>query len=94
MSATKDGNGNGSRDGSVWVTGAQTIASKIGVDHRDIPELVRTENLPAFKWRGRWRALPEDLSKWSRSMAKRYRRNRAGPERKGLTGRPPKTTSP
>jgi hypothetical protein len=88
MKAKKNGDGDRGLD-PVWLTGCDAIASAVGIDRRDIPVLVRTENLPAFKWRGRWRALPEDLSRWSKSMAKKYRRNRAGP--KTPAGRPSKT---
>lgn len=67
---------------TAWLTGADAIAAVIGMNRNDIPNLVKTEGFPAFKWRGRWRALPEDISKWSRSMAKKYRRSRWPSERR------------
>lgn len=73
----KNGNGFGPL-GEVWLIGAKSIAAYVGVDHREIADLVTDEGLPAFKWRGRWRALPEEIRKWSFTIATRCRRQRAG----------------
>lgn len=84
-----NGNGDGRHLDGLWWTGGDTIAANLGINRHDIRELVRNEGFPAFKWRGRWRILPEDAIKWSRSMARKYKRTRAGPG-KAPTGRPRK----
>ena len=69
-----DGNGNGNGNGNcAWLSGCEMIAAILGVNRHDIPDLVKNEDLPAFKWRGRWRLLHEDVPKWTRNMAKKYR---------------------
>jgi hypothetical protein len=70
---------NGKGPGRVWLATAAEIAEAIGRNRHDIPRLVRIEGLPAFKFYGKWTALIEDVTIWSRHMAKKYRRNRAGP---------------
>lgn len=77
-----------------WISGGERIGRFAGINRRDIAQLVETEALPAFKWRGRWRALPEDLTTWTRKMVKKYGRTRGtAPTRtrgKAPTGRPHK----
>lgn len=67
----KNGNGTGTQSG-IWLNGAKAIAEYVGIDYRELQDVVQDEGLPAFKWRGKWRALPDDLQKWSRAIAKRY----------------------
>lgn len=74
----KNGNGFGEL-GEAWLIGAKSIGAYVGVDHREIADLVNDEGLPAFKWRGRWRALPEEIRKWTHTIATRSRRQRTGP---------------
>jgi hypothetical protein len=63
----------------VWLSTAEEIAAAIGRNRHDIPRFVKAEGLPAFKFYGKWTALKEDVTIWSRIMAKKYKRNRAGP---------------
>lgn len=74
----KNGNGHGPPSVEAWLIGAKAIATYIGFDHREIPNLVADEGLPAFQWRGRWRALPEEIRKWTHTIATRSRRQRTG----------------
>lgn len=63
----------------VWLSTAEEIAAAIGRNRHDIPRLVKAEDLPAFKFYGKWTALSEDVRIWSKRMAKKYGRRRAGP---------------
>jgi hypothetical protein len=65
----------------VWLTTAEEIGAAIGRNRHDIPKLVKIEDLPAFKFYGKWTALNEDLTIWSRHMAKKYggKGKRGGP---------------
>lgn len=74
-------NGNNKNCNRVWLSTAEEIAAAIGRNRHDIPKLVQTENLPAFKFYGKWTALNAELAKWSRSMARKYGRARAGTEK-------------
>jgi hypothetical protein len=72
------------RRSGPWLTGGATIASAIGINRHDIPDLVKNEGFPAFKYRGRWRALPDDIESWSRGIASKHRRKpRRRPPRAG-----------
>lgn len=50
--------------------GAKEIADAVGLNHKEIPRLVKEEKLPAFKLNGKgnWLALPEDLQRWLREQ--------------------------
>jgi hypothetical protein len=72
-------NGNRKSVDRIWLSTADEIATAIGRERHDIPRLVKDEGLPAFKFYGKWTALSEDMILWSRKMAKKYHRNRAGP---------------
>lgn len=52
----------------LLIVGAKSIAQTIGEGRNDIPRLVAQEGLPAWKKRGTWRALPEDLTEWLRKQ--------------------------
>jgi hypothetical protein len=69
----------------VWLSTAEEIATAIGRNRHDIPRLVQSENLPAFKFYGKWTALSEDVATWSKSMAAKYR---SMPKRKRKRGGP------
>lgn len=71
----------------VWLTGAAAIAKSIGMGRNDIPMLVAEEGFPAFKYRQRWRALPEDVLRWTQSKAKMHRRRSPRPKTRIPTGR-------
>lgn len=59
--------------GKIWLSSAEDIAAAIGRNRHDIPRLVDDEGLPAFKFYGKWTALPHDIDVWGRTMAKKYR---------------------
>jgi hypothetical protein len=73
------GNHCGNNVARIWLSTAAEIAAAIGRSRHDIPRLVKAEDLPAFKFYGKWTALTDDVALWSRKMAKKYRRNRPGP---------------
>jgi hypothetical protein len=53
-----------SNDRATWLRGAAEIASTIGVDRNQVPELVDKHKLPAFKYLGRWTLITADLPEW------------------------------
>jgi hypothetical protein len=55
----------------IWLSTADEIAAAIGRSARSIPRLVKTDGLPAFKFYGKWTALPEQVKSWSRQVAER-----------------------
>lgn len=68
--------------GKIWLTGGAAIAAEMGINRRDLPDLVARDGFPAFKYRGRWRVLPDDVLAWSRTVAARHRKkNRRRPPR-------------
>lgn len=69
--ANTNGNGNGVE--KLWYIGIKEISGKIGTCPNFFGTLVDKENLPAFKFYGRWVIRKEDLDTWSKAMAKKYR---------------------
>lgn len=60
----------------VWLTGSKEIGQAIGFAPRKVSKLVAEQDLPAFKFCGRWTATLEDVAAWSKDMAARHRRRR------------------
>jgi hypothetical protein len=56
----------------LLITSAARIAREIGEGKNDIPRLVEKEGLPAWKKRGKWRALPDELADWLREQRKKH----------------------
>ena len=57
----------------VWLTGSKEIGQAIGFAPRKVPKLVAEQDLPAFKFCGRWTATLEDVAAWSKDVAARHR---------------------
>lgn len=60
--------------GRLWFSSAAEIGRAIGRCRHDIPRLVVRDGLPAFKYGGKWTALPSDVETWTRNMARKYRK--------------------
>lgn len=50
--------------GPLVYRGAKEICGAVGVSYKEISLHVKELGLPAFKIRGNWVALPEDLLAW------------------------------
>lgn len=59
--------------GRIWYSNAKEIGRAIGRSSKEIPRLVDQDGLPAFYYRRRWTATPEDLKKWARGISLRYK---------------------
>ena len=61
-------------NGKIVYRGAKEICNVIGENYKNMLNLVKNENLPA--WRrsesGSWMALPEDLKRWVSEQREKY----------------------
>jgi hypothetical protein len=48
----------------LWLSNATEIGAAIGRSRYEVPNLVKNDNLPAFKFYGRWTAIPAELKRW------------------------------
>jgi hypothetical protein len=60
----------------LWFSNANEIGAAIGRSRYQIPRLVRTEDLPAFKFYGRWTALPIEIQRWCVKQDRKHRRKK------------------
>jgi len=60
------------------ISGADNICEIIGENKDNIGHLVAQEGLPAWKRskKGPWKAHPDDLKKWAKEQAEKYRRKK------------------
>jgi hypothetical protein len=62
----------GDNNHKIWLASAEEIGKALGCSRYQVPRLVSREDLPAFKFFGRWTALPSDLQKWCTSQRTKH----------------------